>query len=151
MISGEIDLQDKILWVCRENIGRSQVAQTLWNAQGFGIESHSAGIIVDEPGGVVGDKPEAKILIDVMKDIYRLDISNNVRTDVASLETELKCARLVVVLAEPEVVPVALVQLDNVHTWSVHDLKDIDRNKTIEIVRGIKSGFDSVLDVLASS
>lgn len=148
-MSEYIDTTDKIIWICRENIGRSQVAQALWETKYPGIASLSAGILVDKPGQKVGERPEAAILHSLLLDEYGIDISQNKRRSIQEFTPEaLGKAALLVVLAEDAVITDSLREQPNTHLWEVLDMKETDSYQTLDIVRTIEKGLDAVVHQL---
>lgn len=128
----------EILFVCRENIGRSQVAMSWYNffariaGQGFAF---SAGVDVDKPGEMVGMRPEAKEVIEVMHEA-NLDISKNVRTQ---LEPDLirQFGRTILVMSKSKSDPVP-DWLKSYELWETEDLKGLDIARTRVICNEIK-------------
>lgn len=149
MTTPEQDPSGKILWLCRENIGRSQVAQTFWNIN-YADTSISAGFDVDDPGSLLANRPEADTLIKVMADEYGMDIAKNNRSSIVGLSKEiLRRARMIVVLAEPSVIPFDFHELGNVEFWEVQDMKGKSYKETNRIVEEIKLGIPKIRTLLS--
>lgn len=140
----EKTIDDKTLYVCVNNVGRSQMAETFHNQMVRG-SAESAGINVDEPGGVVRDwQGGADTICDVMEEIG-LPISNNLRTQYDA-DTARNYAKTVFLL-EPEQIPDSL-HLDNgnIVYWPMDDPRD----KSIEDVRMIREQIQKSVQILVS-
>lgn len=131
----------KILFVCRSNVARSQMAMEFYS-QFYPGEAASAGTIVDVPGQVLSEREPAKRVLAAMKEL-EVDMSNNVRTQLNS--AMLKDFDKVVVLAEPESIPDYLRDATNVEIWEVDD----PRGKAIEQVRVIRDDIKKKVEELA--
>jgi arsenate reductase len=116
----------KILFVCKGNIGRSQIAEGLFNSLTDGKHvATSAGLTVtkddsNNEGQKIIDRDEN--IITVMKEIG-LDVSKNVRNQLTP--EMLGSADRVVVMAPPEVIPEYLKQSRKVVFWDVPDPADL--------------------------
>jgi protein-tyrosine-phosphatase len=109
----------KVLFVCRANSGRSQIAMELYNRLHPG-EAYSAGISVESPGQQLKYRPTSQIGISIMKELG-IDMSNNRRTQLTpGMINEFD---KVIVLAESEVIPSYLYGLPNVEIRSVEDIR----------------------------
>lgn len=129
----------RVLFVCRENIGRSQVGAAFYNQLHQG-EAESAGINVDIPGQKVGDRPEAKYTIDVMKRDYNIDISECRRQRVSQEMKHIYAH--IFVMAELNVIPDWLGEFPR---WNVPDLKGLSEDKTRETIGDIHSLVSSLV------
>jgi protein-tyrosine-phosphatase len=110
----------KILFVCRANVGRSQIAESLFKK----YSSHkaiSAGTIVENEGQMIKDLPGAKNVIEVMKR-EGLDISRNKRNQVTPEMVDW--ADKIIVMAEKETIPDFLKNSQKTIMWEIEDLKD---------------------------
>lgn len=129
-----------VLFVCRENIGRSQVAEAFARQQ---FDSHiitSAGIIVDQPDQPIKERSEANTLLRVMQQRFGMDISEQTRTSLDDIRHLLGGFSVVTIMAEESVVPDWLVELPNAESWEVPDLKDLNYADTLEVVTHIQDG-----------
>ena len=125
----------KILFVCRGNIGRSQMAEVIYNSL-YPDSAKSAGTIVHSENQKVKDRPGAKSAIEAMHEIG-LDISNNVSTQLN--EEMLDDYDKVVVMAEPETIPDFLRKSKKFEYWQVDVAKDVDLKKARDIREKIAS------------
>ena len=126
----------KVLFVCRGNVGRSQMAEVLFNKLSK-HKSYSAGIKVNEKEGQkIKDLLSASLVIESMKD-EGIDVSNNLRKQ---LKPEmLNKFDKIIVMAEPEVIPDYLINKDHVEFWTVKDPKGMDKKEHEKVVKQIKN------------
>lgn len=108
--------------MCRGNIGRSQVAEELYN-QIHPSNGASAGTIVEPPNQRLSDRPGAANAIIVMKE-KGVDMSSNTSTQLT--ESMLDDYDKVVVMAEPHNTPDWLKNSPKFEFWDVVDMKDQD-------------------------
>jgi protein-tyrosine-phosphatase len=141
-----------LLFVCRENVGRSQVAMELWNQGDYFPQSLSAGIDVNsELGENVGDYEQAKTLISVVRKRYGIDISGNQRRSINDIPKQrLREFGAVVVLAEPDIVPEHITQLPNYLGHEIPDMKHTDYAQTESIVKSIADWLPELEKILAN-
>ena len=113
----------RFLFICRANIGRSQIAALLFNELTHGkYEVLSAGTKVDEANGqLLRDGYEAQTVIDVLHEIG-IDASNNVRTQLTP--ELLNSVDYAITMAEPETLPNYLKDSPKIISWEIPDLKD---------------------------
>ncbi len=126
-------MNGKILFVCRGNVGRSQIAKEIYEKYS-GYHADSAGIEVSKIGEKLKDKESAKDVVLAMKD-YGIDISDNSRTRLTP--EMIDRYDKIVVLAEKKVIPNYLKKSDKAIFWDVEDSYGKDLNgqkKTIEII-----------------
>jgi protein-tyrosine-phosphatase len=119
----------KVLFVCRGNIGRSQVAEELYNQMHPG-HGASAGTIVEPPNQRLSDRPGAVNAIIVMKE-KGIDMSSNTSTQLT--EEMLNDFDRVIVMSEPENIPDWLRNNPKFEYWEVEDMKDQDLTKSREL------------------
>jgi protein-tyrosine-phosphatase len=117
----------KILFVCRGNVGRSQMGEALLRKMRPDLEIRSVGTIVKDPDGVskdgqvMKDCPGAAKVIEVMKEVG-VDVSNETRTQL--YEPMLEWPDRIIVMAEPENIPTWLSSSPKYIYWDVTDPKD---------------------------
>ena len=120
----------KILFVCRSNVGRSQMAMEFYN-QLHPNDAASAGTQVDIPGQPLSDRGFATEVLVVMREIG-IDMSKNRRVQ---LNPEMvKKYDKVIVIAEEQAIPDWLRTENKVEIWDIEDAK----NKTTEQARVIR-------------
>lgn len=110
----------KILFICKSNFGRSQIAETLFNSKSKNHTSISAGT---ENGRVIGHKlgdfPEHSNLFICMDEIG-FDIRNN-HSKLLTPEM-IKEADRIYVMAEKETWPIYLEESEKVIFWDIEDM-----------------------------
>ncbi len=116
----------KILFVCYANVGRSQMAQLIFNklADGMHVAS-SAGVKVfdkvtgkDREGQMIKDVPASKYVLRVLKEIG-IDATQQLRHQVT--QEDAQAADMVVVMVDPKIIPEFLTHHKNVVYWKVED------------------------------
>ena len=132
-IEKDLKLIMKILFVCKANSGRSQLAEAIFNKLAEGKhQAISAGTkVIREDVNREGIKVSDPNIIEVMKEMG-VDVSNNVRNQV--MPEMLEKVDKVVILAEPEFVPEYLRQNKKSIFWEIPDTY----NQPIEFVRGVQ-------------
>ena len=120
----------KVLFICRANVGRSQVAMELYNQLHPG-DADSAGTIVDNPGERLIDRKGAVNIIEVMRE-DGIDMSNNTRKqlDISMVSQYDK----LVVMAEEDTIPEWLKKEPKATVWTIQDPKNQDVETTRSIV-----------------
>lgn len=119
----------KILFVCRANSGRSQMAMELYNSLMPG-EAESAGTQVDEPGQQLKDRPTAASAIEAMR-LAGIDISANTRRQLTP--ELLNNYDHVIVLAETKAIPSYLNTWPAAEMWHIEDTKRNGTERAVEI------------------
>ncbi len=129
----------KILFVCRGNVGRSQMAEEIFNMLTQNkYETVSAGTKVrDKEGKLLKDCKGAHNVLEALKD-FNIDISNKARVQLQS--DMLNGVDKIVVMAEHENIPEYLKNDVRTILWDVKDPKgtDLDTHKqTMYQIKGI--------------
>src|SRR3989344_3056501 len=124
----------KVIFVCKANQGRSQLAEALFNNLSEGKHTAiSAGTkVIREDANREGQTISDQNIITVMKE-EGVDVSRNVRNQLTP--EMLKEADKVIVMSEPENTPSFLSQSEKAILWNVPDTY----NQNLEFVRGIKN------------
>ena len=120
----------EVLFVCVNNVGRSQMAESIYNETRPG-QAESAGTTVDEPDGVVGDWAGGPELIMQVQNENGPDISRNKRTQLT--EDMLQEYGRVIIMAQSETWPAYLQIGGHINQWVVHD----PVNMSVEEIRRI--------------
>ena len=124
----------KILFVCRGNIGRSQIAEEFFRKYSKHHVS-SAGTKADKNGKKVKDIPLAKDTIQAAKEN---DISIAEKDIKQLTEKMVKDADKIIVMAEKETFPKFLLNNKKVIIWEVDDPKRKSKDETKVIAKHIK-------------
>ncbi len=124
--SGTVATSVRILFVCRANTGRSQMAAALYQDL-TDMPAESRGYAVEQPGKTLDEAPRANDTIAVM-DEEGIDIRHCVRQQLH--ESDLANFDLVVVLAPTNEWPDWLQGEPDVIEWSMSDPVDFDRDQT---------------------
>jgi arsenate reductase len=120
----------KVLFVCRSNVGRSQMAMEFFRQFGAG-DTASAGTAVEKPGQKLKERESATKAVVVMKELG-IDMSENRRTQLTP--TMPAGFDKIVVMAETEALPSWLHGNPKVEIWDIEDAS----GKTVEQARKIR-------------
>jgi len=110
----------KVLFICKSNFGRSQIAETIFNMTSKNHQATSAGT---ERGKVTGHKlkdfPEHSNLFVCMS-----EIGLNIEENIAKLLSPKMIMRadIIIVMAEKETWPNYLKNSDKVVFWQIEDM-----------------------------
>jgi protein-tyrosine-phosphatase len=141
----------KVLFVCRANVIRSQMAEAWYNLLTGTKDAESAGTIVDVPGETLGDRrpahPAGGLAVDVMQE-KRIDISSAIRTQVTP--EMLPHYDAVINMAAPQYTPDWLAAAPNYIFWDISDplgegyertaaTRDIVEQKVKELIASSKA------------
>lgn len=112
----------KVLFVCTQNRGRSQMAAGLFNKYSKEVHADSAGTKVETPGDTIAERAKvsdgAQNVITVMKE-EGIDVSENRQTQVT--EELLSGYDKIIVMAEPETIPKYLSGDPRFEYWEIPD------------------------------
>lgn len=128
----------EILFLCRGNVGRSQIAEALFK-KSFGNQHEiiSAGTKLSGPEQPIGDlMPGIQEVLDVMKE-EGIDVSMNVRKQLTEEMVE-SVDKVVAIMEEHEELPEYLINSGKLVRWNVLDPKGKDLGATREIKNKIK-------------
>lgn len=108
----------KILFVCKSNVARSQIAEAIFNKLSKKHKAVSAGVAVEEK--YVGKRlvDTTKYVVPVMKQIG-IDVSDNLSKQLN--EKMVDGADKVIVMTEREICPDYLLQNSKVDFWDIAD------------------------------
>jgi arsenate reductase (thioredoxin) len=134
----------KILFICKGNVGRSQIAEALFRKKfDDAHEVASAGTALSGPEQPIGElMPNIKEVLDVMNE-EGVDVSMYVRNQMT--EKMVEDADKVVAIVEDEVVlPEYLSHSPKLIRWNVEDPK----GKDLDTTRKIKDQIKQLIDTL---
>ncbi len=141
-----------ILFVCKGNVGRSQMAEVIFNTLSGGKHSvFSAGTAVFDKEGnsrhgqKIGDMPEAEHVVTCLKE-FGFDGAHLVREQLSP--EMITRADKVVVMAEQDTLPDYLKASDKVEYWDVENPKGMSLEKHQEIFNQIHSLVRGLLNTL---
>ena len=129
----------KILFICRQNVGRSQAAMELYRQKGG--EADSAGTTVDTPETTLAERPGAINIVQVIKEDYGVDMNSNVRKQLTASMAE--AYDQLIVMAESETWPEWLRDDTRAVYWNIEDPKGQDIDTTRRIVKEIEAKINS--------
>lgn len=139
----------KILFICRGNVGRSQIAETIFNQRcGDEHQAFSAGTWVKDKNGVsmhgtkLGEFLSAKEVLASLHEIG-IDARENRRDQID--EEMVEDADIIVVMAEEHTIPEFLKNSHKVKYWEVEDPKGKSREETNNIRDQISDHIDTLI------
>ena len=137
----------KILFLCRENVGRSQMAEALFNlyAEKAGrkdISSISAGTHA-ETYDHFGKPIRPMIPASLAEDPYMLNISQNIsKQDTKEM---LEDVDKIVMMAKPELLPKFFKNNSKLEFWKTPDMKNTDMSKHREVRENIREKVEALI------
>ena len=123
----------KVLFVCRANVGRSQVAMELYRQMGGTADS--AGTEVDFPGTTVGERRGIDTTLKVVREDFGIDMSKNIRRQLT--EQQAASYDKIIVMAEMFTVPEWLQKDPRAVFWTIDDAKGQDEPTTRRIMHEV--------------
>lgn len=135
----------KILFICKGNVGRSQIAEALYKKKfGETSEVFYAGSALSGPEQPIGElMPNIQEVLDVMTE-EGMDISMYVRKQMT--EDMVNEADKVIAILEDEVeLPEYLSKSPKLVRWNVEDPK----GKDLDTTRKIKNQINELIDTLS--
>lgn len=137
----------KVLFVCRANVIRSQMAAAFYNQLTSSNDADSAGTMVDEPGETLGhraqDRPASRLVIETMHQAG-LDLSAAVRTQLTP--QMINQYDMVICMADPQYSPDWLLEASNYHFWQVEDPMAIGLETTTKARDIIKQKVQTLIE-----
>ena len=130
----------KILFVCRGNVGRSQMAEALFKKYS-GMDSISAGTRVPQEGPgkegkELGDIPVAEPVIRCLWEKEVVDVSRCTNKQVD--EVMIAGVDKIIIMAEPSTVPDYLMNDPRSTVWTIDDPMHHDYDYYCQILEQIK-------------
>lgn len=137
----------KILFICKGNVGRSQIAEALFDKHFGGIyKSFSAGTKISGPEQPIGElMPQIQEVLDVMKE-EGLDVSMAVRNQLTEAMVE-NADKVVAIIEDEEELPEYVAHSGKLTRWNVPDPK----GKDLEFTRSVKDQIRERINVMAHS
>jgi len=134
----------KVLFICKANVGRSQMAEAFFNKYSKKNKSLSAGTDVgDKERQTIGQNVKAKFVVDVMKE-EEIDVSNNERRQLT--KEMVDNSDKIIVITEKGGLPDYLVGNDKVVFWDMPDAKGTSYEFHIKTRNGIKQKVKKLVE-----
>lgn len=134
----------KILFLCKGNVGRSQIAEALFRKKFQDMHDViSAGIQISGPEQPIGElMPYIKEVLDVMNE-ENVDISMAIRKQFTEKMVE-DSDKVIVIIEDGESLPEYLSNSSKLIRWNIPDPK----GKDIEFTRKVKDQIKALIDGL---
>ncbi len=128
----------KILFICKGNVGRSQMAEALLRKLiPNKIDVISAGIKISGPEQPIGElMPQIKEVLDVMKE-ENIDVSSYIRKQLTE-EMVNDSDKIITIIENSEPIPEYLSKSTKMIRWDVPDPKGMNLSDTRKIKNQIK-------------
>jgi len=141
----------KVLFICRANVGRSQMAKALYNKLSNSENASSVGTIVDGYNGETGQtleeftktKPHAKNVMIVMNE-EGIDVSKYKREQLT--EDMLENYDKVIVLLSPQECPDYLIKNPKTEIWDIEDAAGTGYDFHVKTRDQIKSRIKKLIE-----
>ena len=136
----------RVLFICKANVGRSQMAEALFNKYSKKNKAFSAGTDVgDKEGQTIGQNEKFKFVVDVMKE-EEIDVSNNKRRQLT--KEMVDDTDKVIIITKKDSLPHYLVDNDKVIFWDIPDAKDTSYEFHIKTREEIKKKVEKLVEEL---
>lgn len=133
----------KILYICKGNVGRSQIAEGLSRKLHPEIEAISAGTKISGPEEPIGNLlPNIQEVLDVMSE-EGVDVSGYARKQLTEAMAQ-EADKIVAIIEDSEELPDYLVDSGKLVRWNVPDPKGKDLAFTREVKDQIKQKIESM-------
>lgn len=132
----------KILFICKGNVGRSQMAEALFRKKwGSAYEVVSAGTTLSGPEQPIGELlPGIQEVLDVINE-EGIDVSKYIRKQVTPKIVE-SADKIIAIVEDEVVLPEYLSASPKLTRWNVEDPK----GKDLETTRRIKNEIKELID-----
>ena len=125
----------KVLFVCRQNVGRSQMAKAIYNKITKSNDASSAGTHVLEVGQTLSERKK----VSASKNFFVLDVMNDIGIDMSHYKrfaldkALLGQYDLIISMAKKDDTPEWLLDDPNYRFWDVADPRGMNYVKTSEV------------------
>ncbi len=132
----------KILFVCRGNVARSQIAEALLKSRGGdSFIVNSVGTKLSGPEQPIGElTPAINEVIEAMSEIG-IDVSQNIRKQITE-EAAQDADKIILVTDEHDPIPDYLTDSSKITHWHVLDPK----GKDLEFTRNVRNQISDLVD-----
>jgi len=128
----------KVLFICRGNVGRSQMAEALFTKY-TGMKAFSAGTkVFKDRNQKIKEISLAEPVVRFMKK-EGIDIRKNIRTQISP--KMIKRFDKIIIMAEPETIPSYLSSNDKIEIWDIKDPKGMSDKDYKKIISQIKNNI----------
>ncbi|MFA6295080.1 MAG: arsenate reductase ArsC [Candidatus Paceibacterota bacterium] len=141
----------KILFICKGNVGRSQIAEALFRKMTNNkVDVISAGTKLSGPEQPIGElMPQIKEVLDVMNE-EGVDISKSVRKQLTEKMVE-DSDKVIAIIEDDEVLPDYLIKSSKLVRWNVPDPKGKELEFTRKTRDQIKAYIQDLLKTAGCS
>ena len=124
----------KILFICGDNVGRSQAAEAMFNAYARGSKAEScAGKPIWKAKKRLADITEAEAVISIMKSDYGIDLSEKFSKPFD--QSMVDSADIVVTLCDESECP----RIDGARHWDIPKLSRLDMEGKRSAIMGLEA------------
>ncbi len=133
----------KVLFICKANIGRSQIAEALYNKYTNSKEAFSAGTVAKGAGKKIEEHERTDFVLDILD---KEEINIREHTIKRLNENMIKDANKVIVMTDQESWPNYLKNSPKIEYWNIKDGKGKDYNFHIKMIKQIKQKIKKLLN-----
>ena len=134
-------------FVCRANLGRSQMAQAMFNKLSRHRSTSTGTMVLEMEGQTLAERaevaPSVVLVLELMSEEEDLDLSSEQRTQLTPKLVD--AADKVIVMAERETWPDYLVEGGKVEFWEIADAFNISKDQVQAIKEQIKVKVEALV------